>query len=417
MGNAAATPRKPSPVTVHDVELVNLLWQLKQQYQQRSGNCVPLTMLLNDPDYRLSVLQAAADADEPGLAALAAEIAALLEARQTPPRPTPPSAPPSQPARRRLPWWLGASALACLILLAGLALLGPRQAAEETASVAAAAATGPQKKPLPAQLPPPALRLHGSNTIGEQLAPALVEGILRARGYTDIRLVPGTTSTDKTVYAFAQDDLPEIAVEIHAHGSSTAFQGLMAGSADLGMASRPILDREVTALQPQLGNLTAVGSEHVIALDGLAVIVHPSNPVHSLSTRQVAQLFSGQIANWNSLGGPELPVTVYARDDQSGTFETFKSLVLKPHGAQLTPSAHRIESSSELSDRVAQDPGAIGFIGLPYVRRAKVLAINESEQALAIVPTHFTVATEDYPLSRRLYFTCQPSRPIRWPSS
>lgn len=96
------------------------------------------------------------------------------------------------------------------------------------------------------------------------------------------------------------------------------------------------------------------------------------------------------------------------RDSDPGahvrTFDTFKSLVLKPNGAALAPSASRYESSSRLSDAVAADPHAIGFIGLPYVRHAKALAVAESAGADAIVPTGFTVGTEDYPLSRRLYF-------------
>jgi phosphate transport system substrate-binding protein len=104
------------------------------------------------------------------------------------------------------------------------------------------------------------------------------------------------------------------------------------------------------------------------------------------------------------LGGKYLPIKIYARDDKSGTWDSFKSLVLDSHKAKLSESAVRVESSSELSDAVAREIGAIGFIGLPYVRHAKLIAISSSDHNKAIMPTHFTVGTEDYPLARRLFF-------------
>jgi len=90
-----------------------------------------------------------------------------------------------------------------------------------------------------------------------------------------------------------------------------------------------------------------------------------------------------------------------ARDDKSGTYDTFKSLLLGKR--QLVASAVRIEDSRELSDRVAGDPNAIGFIGLPYIRSAKAVAVWETGTA-PLMPNRQTVATEDYLLSRRLFF-------------
>jgi phosphate transport system substrate-binding protein len=93
---------------------------------------------------------------------------------------------------------------------------------------------------------------------------------------------------------------------------------------------------------------------------------------------------------------------VYARDDRSGTWDTFKSLVLAKD-YRLAATARRFESNDELSDRVAADRAAIGFVGLASVRNSKLLAIADAATA-AIKPDRLTVATEDYPLSRRLYF-------------
>jgi phosphate transport system substrate-binding protein len=125
----------------------------------------------------------------------------------------------------------------------------------------------------------------------------------------------------------------------------------------------------------------------------------------------VARIFSGELTDWSQVGGRSAAIELHARDDLSGTYDTFKSLVLEAHGKTLSPNARRYESSTELSDRVANSTGAIGFIGLPYVRNTKALGIAEASGTLAIVPTSFTVGTEDYPLSRRLYFYV-PASPV-----
>lgn len=416
MESAATGIEKNRPPGVKDVELVNQLWKLKQCYQQHVGGYIPLNMLINDLDYRASVLAGAAQSQVPELVALAGKIQALARARAQPVAPTAdkPATEVSMASVR--PRWLSWAAFGTLAVLAALITtllawspsLSPTPLTVGTAPATELGAARPAP-PLPAQLPSPALRLHGSNTLGERLAPALVESWLRKCGYSDVRLVPGATATEKTVYAFPRDGLPELAVQVLAHGSSTAFKDLQSGSADMGMSSRPIRASEAAALLPKLGELSGPAGEHVIALDGLAVIVHPANPLNSLTTQQVARLFAGDIKNWSSLGGHYAPVAIYARDDQSGTFDTFKSLVLERHGLKLAPAAQRLESSTELSDLVAKDVGAIGFIGLPYVRRAKLLAISESTESLAIVPTSFTVGTEDYPLSRRLFFYTPPT--------
>jgi phosphate transport system substrate-binding protein len=138
----------------------------------------------------------------------------------------------------------------------------------------------------------------------------------------------------------------------------------------------------------------------VLGLDGIAVIVNQANPVSSLTKEQLAKIFSGQSTEWSAVGGRNGSIKLYARDEKSGTFDTFKNLVLA--GSPLSSAAKRFEDSAALSDSVANDPNGIGFIGLPYVRNAKPLAVAE-RGALAMLPNRFTVATEDYPLSRRLY--------------
>jgi len=240
------------------------------------------------------------------------------------------------------------------------------------------------------------LRLHGSNTIGDKLAPVLVQQWLKFKGYTQLSV--RDTAPDERLVVGRDGKGREFFVEIHAHGSSTAFADLASGSTDIGMASRPIKPNEVAALA-KLGTMDDVHSEYVIGLDGVAVIVNFDNPIASLDKNTLRRIFSGEVRDWSQLGGEPGAIRVLARDDKSGTYDTFKSLVLE--GTKLTPGASRYESSVELVDQVKADPQAIGFVGLAYTDGVKPLAIADG--GAAIMPESFSVATEDYALSRRLF--------------
>lgn len=255
--------------------------------------------------------------------------------------------------------------------------------------------------PLAALAEPAHLRVQGSNTIGAALLPALVQGQLRAQQATAIEQHPGKRANETVITALDAHGQP-LRIDIAAHGSSTGFVALGHGEADLAAASRPINDNEASQLQA-LGNLRAAAAEQVIGLDGVAVIVHPDNPLPRLTTGQLAQIFAGQIQRWEQLGVSGGAIHLYARDDRSGTFETFKALVLEPQHGELSSKAERFESSDELAARVGADRQAIGFSSLAAVHGAKVLAVAEGD-ASAMLPERALVASEDYPLSRRLYF-------------
>jgi phosphate transport system substrate-binding protein len=244
------------------------------------------------------------------------------------------------------------------------------------------------------------LRISGSNTIGAALGPALAEEFLRQRqGATSVKTVRGDKEDEVRVQGTLPGESSPKTIEIHAHGSATAFEDLSKSGCDVGMASRRIKPEEASNLAA-LGDMTSAASEHVLGLDGIAVIVSKANPVQSLTKDQVGRIFAGEIADWQPLRGPSAAINVYARDDKSGTYDTFKTLVLGSR--KLAANAKRFEDSRELSDAVAKDPGGIGFIGLPYVRDAKAVAVSENGTH-PFLPNHFTVSTEDYALSRRLF--------------
>lgn len=336
--------------------------------------------------------------------------------------------------------WVAAALAALTVLVLGLVFLAPnflRKAEPAEASVLAsrvedpvAAVTAPAEILVPAQfevvaapsatpavvapvvaevVPPPVpaatpetvevfLQVAGSNTIGAKLMPKLIEGFLARMKMTGLA-TEEIKPEESEIHFSAPLEGGRKAVAIKAHGSSTSFQELLAGTCDIGMSSRPVKDEEVAGLAA-LGNMRTAACEHVVGLDGLAVIVNRANPLSQLTVQQVAAIFSGEITDWAEVGGTPGPITRYARDDKSGTFDSFKSMVLDKKS--LHPEAQRFEDSNALSDSVAADAAGIGFIGLPYVRSAKALALSDAGTA-PMLPSPFTVATEDYVLSRRLF--------------
>ena len=256
----------------------------------------------------------------------------------------------------------------------------------------------------------PALRIQGSNTIGAQLGPALVMGLLAQQGAQGTEQQRGAKPNEIRIVGRLPSG--QVSIEVAAHGSSTGFAALQAAQADLAASSRPIKDSEVSELC-SLGDMRGHDAEQVIAIDGVAVILHPANPLRELSIAQLAKVFSGEIRDWEELGGTGGAIHLYARDQQSGTFDTFNELVLAKSGKKPAQDAKRFESSEALSDDVSQDRQGIGFIGLPYVRRARAVAIVDGESK-PMLPTISLIATEDYPLSRRLYFYLPPDSKQRW---
>jgi phosphate transport system substrate-binding protein len=243
-----------------------------------------------------------------------------------------------------------------------------------------------------------AVSIQGSNTIGEALTPALIDAYA-AEKQMRVEKQIGASSEEVGIELKDATGRQLAKIDLRSHGSGTAFPALAKGEAQIGASSRPIKPEEeksITdagfALQP-----------HVLALDGILVLVSPNNPVNQLSLEQIAKIFAGEVTDWVQVGGVPGEIKLYARDGRSGTYDTFDALVLKPAKVKISEKAARLESSIELSDNVARDPNAIGFAGFAYLRNAKALAIR-SVCGLTNRPTEFNVKTEEYALGRRLFY-------------
>lgn len=184
----------------------------------------------------------------------------------------------------------------------------------------------------------------------------------------------------------------DVNISVMGGGSGVGIAALIDGRVDIANASRPIKDREVELAREKGVNPV----EFTIANDGIGVVVHKDNPVNELDIATVKQLYTGEIANWKQLNGPDLEVVVVSRDVSSGTYEVFNHLVLAE--AKVKDGALMAASNKAAATIVIQTPGAIGYIGFGYL--SKDLKTLKIEGAL---PTVETVQQGTYKLSRKLY--------------
>jgi len=195
-----------------------------------------------------------------------------------------------------------------------------------------------------------------------------------ARG-AEIIQVKGSTTVLPVSEACSQifmQDHPGVKIHVHGGGSGRGISALISGDCDIADASRPIEAREIELAINKGVEPTA----HVIGLDAIAVIVHPSNPLSKLTSRQLKDIFTGKITDWSEVTGYKKGwILVVSRDAESGTFSTFTELALDK--AEVTPEALQKASNQEVASTVEGKANSIGYVGLGYVsNRVKAVSIN-----------------------------------------
>jgi phosphate transport system substrate-binding protein len=187
-------------------------------------------------------------------------------------------------------------------------------------------------------------------------------------------------------------------------GSGTGIAALIAGTCDLAASSRSMTDKEL-ALATQHG---VRPQEHVVALDGIAVVVHPKNPVKQLTMAQLADIFAGNITNWRDVGGRDARMVLLSREVNSGTHVYFKEHVLgkMPDGStrEFSPDALLLPSSQAIADEVAGNAAAIGYYGMGYLNASNAaVAVAKTAEGPFIAPAEAVVRDGTYPISRPLF--------------
>lgn len=209
---------------------------------------------------------------------------------------------------------------------------------------------------------------------------------------------------------------PQVKLSVTGGGTGRGIADLLINQNDIAQASRPMSAGErdkakAAGLDPK---------EHIVALDGIAIIVHEKNPVKDLSLAQLAAIYTGAVKNWKDVGGPDRPITVYAREANSGTYDFFKEHVLAKK--DFGPGVNYLAATASIGSSVAAEENAIGFGGIGYFAQQKgvtVLAVREKKGDPAVSPKdeatgHVNVkAIQDgsYPISRPLFYYT-PKEPV-----
>ena len=196
----------------------------------------------------------------------------------------------------------------------------------------------------------------------------------------------------------------DVKIQVTGGGTGTGFAALQSQTTDLCDASRKAKPAEIANCLKAFG---ARPTEYKVALDGLSVYVNPENPLKELSLAQVGDIFTGKIKNWKEVGGPDAPITVYSRENSSGTYEFFKEHVLKGH--DFAASAQTMPGTAAIVQAVTKDKNGIGYGGAAYGGNSKLLAIKKTDTTAAIAPTEENVENGTYPIWRHLYVYVNPA--------
>lgn len=185
---------------------------------------------------------------------------------------------------------------------------------------------------------------------------------------------------------------PEMNISVRGGGSSVGIASVMAGNVDIGDASRKAKTKEIAAARENGIDLYC----NVVANDGIAIVVNPSNPVKNLTLDQLQSIYTGSVQNWKELGGPNRPIVLVSRDVSSGTFEVFNKLVLR--GSTQDAGALMLASNNAVATTISNTPGAIGYVGLGYLSdNIKAVTVNN------VKATKRTIQDKSYPISRTLH--------------
>ncbi len=196
----------------------------------------------------------------------------------------------------------------------------------------------------------------------------------------------------------------DVKIQVSGGGSGIGFAALQNQTTDLCDASRKAKAAEIANCIKAFG---ARPTEYKVALDGLSVYVNPENPLKELTVAQVGDIFTGKIKNWKEVGGPDMPITLYSRENSSGTYEFFKEHILK--GKDFAASAQTMPGTAALVQAVTKDKGGIGYGGAAYGGTSKHLLIKADDSSPAIEPSEENIENGTYPIWRYLYVYVNPA--------
>jgi len=192
---------------------------------------------------------------------------------------------------------------------------------------------------------------------------------------------------------------PKVNIQVAGGGSGTGFVALKDKTTDIADASREIKTSEIESCKANGVNPV----EWTVGLDGIAIVVNPSNPVTSLSMAQLEMIYNGTYTNWSEVGGSNAPIVTYGRQSTSGTYDFFREHVL--HNKDFRADNRELAGNAEIVQSVQGDSNGIGYVGVAYTKQGvnvKVLGISSSSTTV-YEPTIANIKSGAFPIARKLY--------------
>jgi len=237
----------------------------------------------------------------------------------------------------------------------------------------------------------------GNNDAGDKQQPAATE-------QTRYLTIKGSDTMVHLVSEWAETfmkEVPTADLSVTGGGSGTGIAALLNNTTDICAASRSIKEKEIALAAEKNIHPT----EFKVAMDGIALVVNPANPINQLTVEQVKKIFTGTVNNWKQVGGPDQPILVLSRESSSGTFIFFQEHVLDKQDYSRT--ARSLPGTSAMVQNIATDIWTIGYVGLGYAQQAankvKTIAIAPAPDQPAILPSEATINNGTYVIARPLF--------------
>ncbi|MFM9989775.1 phosphate ABC transporter substrate-binding protein [Flavobacterium sp.] len=190
---------------------------------------------------------------------------------------------------------------------------------------------------------------------------------------------------------------PTTAIQVTGGGSGVGLSALINGSTDIATSSRPLKQSELEKIKGRYGTL---GVEIACAKDGITIYLNKANGVSELTLKQLSDIYSGKITNWNQVGGANANIKLYGRENSSGTYVYFKDNVIKKDYALTCQS---LPGTAAIVNAVKKDKNGIGYGGAAFDSGVKDCKVKKDANSPALVATEETIRNKTYPITRYLY--------------
>ncbi len=190
----------------------------------------------------------------------------------------------------------------------------------------------------------------------------------------------------------------DVIIQVSGGGSGRGIASLLNGTTDICEASRPFHEEEYELAKERGIDVFEVA----VALDGIAVFVHNSNPIETITLTDLRDIYTGYITNWSEIGGPDEPIILYSRENNSGTFMYFREKVLDDE--DFDPRTQSLPGTAAVVNAVSQDPNGIGYGGIAYGESIRHLMVAYTADDEPVDPTFESISEGTYPISRPLFW-------------